>query len=142
MFKTSPYFLVDNANSGMYTLHSLLSVKQTSQKDVEQTGLILLIVALIKLKGGRIDEQYLFQKLSDIGIQVEGRSHPFLGNIQTLISKTLVSDQYFIRAKVAINDEINNQRHEYMVGGRSITLFESADVDSFIEDIMGIVPDQ
>jgi hypothetical protein len=97
---TIRYFVLTN-NIAARAREALLPC---SEEEREEKGLLFVILALIMLKEGSMQEEHLWNVLTRLGIDAS-LSHPKFGDVESLIRKDFVEAKYLERDKTTGGDQ-------------------------------------
>ncbi|XP_017205209.1 melanoma-associated antigen B16 [Oryctolagus cuniculus] len=98
-----------------------------------KTGLLILILGVIFMKGNRATEEEIWEVLNLMGIY-SGRKHFIFGDVKKFITKELVKEKYLEYRKVANNDIA---QYEFLWGPRTYAETSKMRVLEFLAKLHG-----
>jgi len=124
-----------NASTGLFVLVNRLDddkdmLSWTPQS--AQYGLLMVVLSLIHMCDGAIDETHLFTLLGSLGLSSRDLNHQEFGDWQALISKTFTK-QYYIRRKQGEK----KGTYEYVRGPRAKLEITKLQTLEFIANVFG-----
>ncbi|XP_006776109.1 PREDICTED: melanoma-associated antigen B16 [Myotis davidii] len=109
---------------------------QHGEVGVPKTGILILILGTIFMKGNRATEQEIWDVLSVMGLY-SGKKHYIFGDPRELITKYFVEEQYLKYQKVANSDP---EQFEFLWGPRTHAETTKMQVLNFMANIHGTIP--
>ncbi|XP_006097060.1 melanoma-associated antigen B16-like [Myotis lucifugus] len=109
---------------------------QHGKVGVPKTGILILILAVIFMKGNRATEQEIWDVLKVTGVY-SGRKHHIFGEPRKLITKYFVKEDYLKYQQVPNSDPA---RFEFLWGPRAIAETTKMQVLEFMAKVHGIDP--
>jgi len=120
-----------------YVLKSLLSSKFRRQfidrpEDHTFRGFVMVVVALVSVSGGEIEEDTLWKHLGKLGVRQDDESHPKLGNVRKLLDKLCVQ-RYLMREK---DIKEGQDKFKYSAAERAEDELPQEKVDKYVIEMM------
>ncbi|XP_006097061.1 melanoma-associated antigen B16-like [Myotis lucifugus] len=109
---------------------------QHGEVGVPKTGILILILAVIFMRGNRATEQEIWDVLSVMGLY-SGKKHYIFGEPRELITKYFVEEEYLNYRKVANSDPA---QFEFLWGPRAHAETTKMQVLKFLAKVHGTIP--
>ncbi|XP_036160099.1 melanoma-associated antigen B16-like [Myotis myotis] len=109
---------------------------QHGKVGLPKTGILILILGVIFMKGNRATEQEIWDVLSVMGLY-SGKKHYIFGEPRELITKYFVEEEYLKYQKVANSDPA---QFEFLWGPRTHAETTKMQVLNFLADVHGTDP--
>ncbi|XP_049622817.1 melanoma-associated antigen B10-like [Suncus etruscus] len=125
-------------NKHIYALISKLdfSSDNDDERNLPKTGLLMIILGVIFIRGNCATEEQIWEILNMIGLQ-KGRLHFIYGEPHELITQTFVQENYLIYRQILGSD---SSHYEFLWGPRAFEETSKMKVLEYLAKICNIVP--
>ncbi|XP_004711269.1 melanoma-associated antigen B1-like [Echinops telfairi] len=111
-------------------------LESVGDTEFPRNGLLMALLALIYIKGGRVTEEEMWKYLNMLGVY-DGENHVFFGEPRKFINKDLIEEKYLECVQVPNSDPPS---YEFLWGPRALAVISKMQALEFFAKLTDTVP--